>query len=129
MPQKPIPAPVVTQAAPQQPTAEPVVVETTVSEAQPAYHAHPVRDALENHRPLHNAVANYLPLGCWANHNEFGSGSFKSEVTYIFGSSRAFFGQPCMKGPPPDELAPWREANGETVNPPRTRPVWCPSCR
>lgn len=52
-------------------------------------------------RPLRDWVAN---LGCWSHHNRFGCGSFRSEMTFIFGSCRAFFGDPCRKGPPPSPL-------------------------
>jgi hypothetical protein len=74
-------------------------------------------------------VEQYLPLCCYAHHNMFGSGSLHSETTYIWGSSRAFFGQSCMTSPPPDFLAPIREANGEPTVQVPTRWVWCPSCR
>jgi hypothetical protein len=45
-------------------------------------------------------------LGCWTHHNRFGCGSLHSEWTFIFGSCRAFFGDPCRKGPPPSPLPP-----------------------
>jgi hypothetical protein len=39
--------------------------------------------------------------GCFAHHTMDGCGSPHSECTFIFGSCRAFFGQPCLKTPPP----------------------------
>jgi hypothetical protein len=70
-------------------------------------------------------------IGCWAHHNMFGCGSFHSECTFIFGSCRAFYGQQCLKQPPPDELAPMREGTPDAANPPRARfPfTYCPNCR
>ena len=47
-----------------------------------------------------------LPAGCWASHNGNGCGNFRSDATFIFGGCRAFYGQACLKGPPP---APWDE--------------------
>jgi hypothetical protein len=37
--------------------------------------------------------------GCWSHHNCPGCGSLESETRFIFGSCRAFFGEPCMRGP------------------------------
>ena len=42
-----------------------------------------------------------LPAGCWASHNGFGCGNLRSDATFVFGSCRAYFGQACLKGPPP----------------------------
>ena len=46
----------------------------------------------------------HLPKPCWASHNGYSCGSFQSESVFIFGSCRAFFGEPCLNGPPPP---PW----------------------
>ena len=44
---------------------------------------------------------------CWTHHNsDFHTGSWRSETTWIFGSSRVFFGEPCFKGPPGDGSCP-----------------------
>lgn len=50
-----------------------------------------------------NGVYRWLrrPLGCWASHNCPTCGSLKSECIFLFGSCRQFFGEPCLKGPPP----------------------------
>jgi hypothetical protein len=51
------------------------------------------------------AAANPEPprkrFGCWATHFGFGCGTFRSDMTFIFGSCRTFYGETCMKGPPP----------------------------
>ncbi|MCI0379265.1 MAG: hypothetical protein L0215_16775 [Gemmataceae bacterium] len=39
-------------------------------------------------------------IGCYAHHNELGCGSFCSEMTFIFGSCRTFFGEQCIPNPP-----------------------------
>lgn len=47
-------------------------------------------------------VAEKLPKGCYGSHFGMGCGSFKSEMVFLFGSSRAFFGEPCS----PDTICP-----------------------
>jgi len=49
---------------------------------------HPVCDWLRALKPA-----------CWSHHNYFGCGNCKSECTFIFGSCRAFYGEPCLRGP------------------------------
>lgn len=51
--------------------------------------------------------------GCWASHNGYGCSSAKAECTFIFGSCRAFYGEPCIQGPPPPPWSP------EADDPPR----------
>src|SRR5260370_11128100 len=72
-----------------------------------------------------------LHTGCWAHHNMFGCGSFRSEMNFIYGSCRSFYGQACLKETPPDALAPMREGTPEAAHPPRIRlPFgWGPRCR
>ncbi len=57
-----------------------------------------------------------LGTGCWSHVNNVGCGSFRADMTFIFGSCRAFFGEPCQHGPqspppgqpmPPPNVAPW----------------------
>jgi hypothetical protein len=44
---------------------------------------------------------------CYTHHNsDFKCGSWRSETTFIFGSCRAFFGDPCFDGPPGDGSCP-----------------------
>ena len=59
------------------------------------------------------------PLVCWASHNGSGSGSLLSETVFIFGSSRAFYGEPCLKAPPPPPWSP------EADNPPAANSCQC----
>ena len=59
--------------------------------------------------------------GCWASHNGYSCSSAKSECTFIFGSCRAFYGEPCIQGPPPPPWSP------EADDPPQQPlPVTCP---
>jgi hypothetical protein len=44
------------------------------------------------------------PLGCWAHHNQPRCGSLRLELVFLFGSCRAFFGEPCLKEPPPTPM-------------------------
>jgi hypothetical protein len=94
---------------------------TTATDTSGATRSHPILDRLQNHQMV----------GCWAHHNMFGCGSFHSECTFMFGSCRAFYGQQCLKQPPPDDLAPMREGTPDAANPPRARfPFgYCPTCR
>jgi hypothetical protein len=39
-------------------------------------------------------------FGCWATHFGNGCGSFRSDMVFIFGSCRAFYGEGCRKDPP-----------------------------
>lgn len=53
--------------------------------------------------PVRNAIKNCLNrhgLGCNAHHSWFGCGSLRSELTFIFGSCRTFYGEPCFPKPP-----------------------------
>jgi hypothetical protein len=45
-------------------------------------------------------------MGCWSHFNRWSCSSFKSECTFIFGSCRSFYGEPCMKAPPPTPVPP-----------------------
>jgi hypothetical protein len=115
-----------------QTTVDPTSTDAPACDGQAAPRTHLLRDAFENRsRPLHDALANHQPVGCWAHHNMFGCGSFHSEMTFIFGSCRAFYGQQCLKEPPPDELAPMREGTADAAPLPRSRPPFsfCPWCR
>jgi hypothetical protein len=41
------------------------------------------------------------PVGCWQHHScDFSCSTFHSEFTFVFGSCREFFGEPCLKEPP-----------------------------
>jgi hypothetical protein len=51
-------------------------------------------------------------LGCWATHFGNGCGSFRSDMVFIFGSCRAFYGEACRKGPPSVYPAGYGPAGG-----------------
>ncbi len=44
---------------------------------------------------------NHCGVGCWTSHNSPGCGSLHSTLTFVFGSCRSFFGEPCLAPPPP----------------------------
>ncbi len=48
---------------------------------------------------LHNLIQRH-PSYCWSSHNSVGCGSLEAECTFLFGSCRQFFGEPCFKGQP-----------------------------
>jgi hypothetical protein len=39
---------------------------------------------------------------CWDTHNSVGCGNLTSDLVFMFGSCRQFFGEPCMQAPPPE---------------------------
>jgi hypothetical protein len=51
----------------------------------------------------HPALRRWLlrPIGCWTTHQDYGCGNLKSECIFLFGSCRQFYGEPCLKEPPP----------------------------
>src|SRR5258708_2497549 len=53
----------------------------------------------DNRHPVLKLLHVSLPAGCWASHNGYGCGNFRSDATFIFGGCRAFYGQACLKGP------------------------------
>lgn len=77
-----------------------------LARAQDPETAHPTLVNPENPHPVLKLMHVTLPVGCWASHNGYGCGNFRSDATFIFGSCRAFYGQRCLKGPPPQ---PWEE--------------------
>ncbi len=57
---------------------------------------------------LRTHVANSLHkhgLGCYSHHDAFLCSSWQSEKTFIFGSCREFYGEPCLP-PPPGGVGP-----------------------
>lgn len=42
---------------------------------------------------------NRLGMCCWTDHNQFTCSSLQSELIFIFGSCRCFFGERCNQGP------------------------------
>jgi hypothetical protein len=66
-------------------------------------------------RPL-GVLLQRFGVGCWSHINIVGTGSLRSELTFAFGHSRAYFSEPCMHGPqavpvgqpiPPPNVAPY----------------------
>jgi hypothetical protein len=57
------------------------------------------------------------PLGCWASFNGYTCSSLPSTWTFIFGSCRDFYGEPCLKGPPPSPLPDWANGDGGRMPP------------
>jgi hypothetical protein len=82
----------------------------------------PPVDNSPSHHPVWDWVRYHRPLGCWASFNGYGCSSLKSECAFVFGSCRTFYGEPCLKGPPPSPLPPWAgqppAAPGATPPPP-----------
>ena len=56
--------------------------------------------------PILNLLHIQPPIGCWASHNGYSCSSAHAECIFIFGSCRAFYGEPCIKGPPPPPWSP-----------------------
>ncbi|HVS37042.1 MAG TPA: hypothetical protein VMS17_15890 [Gemmataceae bacterium] len=69
---------------------------------------------VEHPYPNANGPHPHLQFGCWASHNGYSCGSLQSEGTFIFGSCRQFFGDPCLKGPPPP---PWTPEGAQPPDP------------
>jgi hypothetical protein len=73
-------------------------------ELPPGY---PPVDSSPKKFPITHALFHHRPLGCWASFNGYSCSSLKSEVSFIFGSCRTFYSEPCLKGAPPSPLPPW----------------------
>ena len=56
--------------------------------------------------PLWAWARYHRPLCCWGSFNGYGCSSGHSELAFVFGSCRTFFGEPCLKGAPPSPLPP-----------------------
>ncbi len=94
-----------------------------------------VGPAMEMPGPDHDGAPGHFPrlrhhfmskgVACWTSHNSPGCGSLKADCTFVFGSCRQFFGEPCFGGPPPSPAeyyyrmqAAWRGAPGSFAGPP-----------
>jgi hypothetical protein len=80
----------------------------------------------ENPRPIRTCLQRF-GVGCWAHLNNTTCGSLRSELEFVFGSCRAFFGESCKHGPPvvpipqgygPPSTAPWGLMPAPIVCPP-----------
>ncbi len=47
------------------------------------------------------SFARSMGFCCWDTHNSVGCGNITTDLTFMFGSCRQFFGEPCMLPPPP----------------------------
>jgi hypothetical protein len=70
----------------------------------PAYYMPPNYPRLSvdpaDSRPL-GVLLQRFGLGCWSHINYVGTGSLRSELSFAFGHSRAYFSEPCRHGPYP----------------------------
>lgn len=84
----------------------------------------PVPDT-PSRQPLRDWCRYGRPLGCWASFNGYGCSSLESEIAFVFGSCRTFFGEPCLKGAPPSPLPPWAgtESGYRNNHQPRLAPM------
>ena len=64
---------------------------------------HPVVKWLHS-RPIHSLINSEEPHGCYSHFNDYSCSSFDSECKFLFGGCRVFFGERCLKGPPPSPL-------------------------
>jgi hypothetical protein len=52
--------------------------------------------------------------GCWATHFGFSCGTFRSNMVFIFGSCRAFYGEACKTSAPPEYAAGYQQPGNGT---------------
>lgn len=74
------------------------------NELPPGY---PPVDNSPSKTPIRDWYHQGRPLGCWASFNNYTCSSLPSTLSFIFGSCRTFYGEPCLKGAPPSALPPW----------------------
>jgi hypothetical protein len=72
--------------------------------------------ANQDPHPIWNWLLHRQKLCCWASFNGYGCSSLHAELAFVFGSCRTFYGEPCLKQPPPSPLPPWVD-----LNPPAAR--------
>jgi hypothetical protein len=84
------------------------------TELPPGY---PPVDNSPSPTPLRDYYRYGRPLGCWASFNGYSCTSLPATWTFMFGSCRDFFGEPCLKGPPPSPLPPYAEGDGGRMPP------------
>jgi hypothetical protein len=89
---------------------EPRQAPAPAAEAQAAHSKGLIRDWLHNRpKPVQDHVHDTMHahgVGCWSHFNAYTCSSWKSECTFIFGSCREFFGEPCLPGPPQPPMPP-----------------------
>lgn len=50
------------------------------------------------------------PIGCYSNFNHYTCSSLHSTCAFMFGGCRTFFGEACLKGPPPSPVPGFDES-------------------
>lgn len=70
---------------------------------------------------LLHPLRNHRPLGCYSNFNDYSCTNLSTELLWGFGSCRQFFGERCLKGPPPSPV-PGFDARTLTYAPPGSVP-------
>jgi len=83
---------------------------------QPSTNPHPVA------RSITNVWHSQILLPCYSHFNDYSCGGIYSEVAFHFGSCRTFFGERCIKGPPPSPVPGF---DPSVIQPKRD----CPFCR
>src|SRR5271166_4324106 len=86
---------------------------TPPTQTGPAAYTPPQYPHLErepgNPKPIRNTLQRF-GVGCWAHVSSVTCGSLRSNLTFVFGSCRAYFGESCAHGPPavpmPEEPRP-----------------------
>ncbi len=63
----------------------------------------------------------HKPIGCYANFNDYSCSNLHTELLWVFGSCRQFYGERCLKGPPPSPV-PGFDPLTLTYTPPGTVP-------
>lgn len=81
-------------------------------------------------RNVGQTVHKHPKVGCYANFNDFTCTNLHTELLWAFGSCRQFFGERCLKGPPPSPV-PGFDPRTLTYTPPGTVPptIVQPPCK
>lgn len=90
------------------------------TELPPGY---PPVDNSPSPTPLRDYARYGRPVGCWASFNGYTCSSLPATWTFIFGSCRDFYGEPCLKGPPPSPLPPYAQELGRMPPRPNAKAV------
>jgi hypothetical protein len=83
--------------------------------------------ALLRPRTYIEAKQAHQPLGCYGHHNDYSCGSLHSELTFLFGSCRQFYGERCLKEPPLSPVAGYDPATMTFTPPGAPGPVYAPN--
>jgi hypothetical protein len=83
------------------PAPHPVMAGTPVLEHAPARHG---LIGWIHSRPIRSWLNSPEPHGCYSHFNDYSCSSLDSECKFLFGGCRVFFGERCLKGPPPSPL-------------------------